>query len=130
MVDANIIISAALFPDSVVGKALTHIVKTYELVLCQYTLDEVKRVFQKKFPERGEYLKIFLKKLKYEIIKIEIKEYKNYPQVRDIKDIPILAYAIESKVNVFLTGDKDFDEIFIYNPKILNPRKYIEEYIK
>jgi predicted nucleic acid-binding protein len=40
-----------------------------------------------------------------------------------------LANAIESKVDILITGDKDFDEIIIERPKIINPRKYIDEYI-
>jgi predicted nucleic acid-binding protein len=47
MVEANIIISAVLFPNSVVGNIFSHIAKNHTLVLCQYTLDELKSVFKK-----------------------------------------------------------------------------------
>ena len=130
LVDANIIISAVLFPESIVGKVLDHVVKNHNLVLCQYTLDELKNVFHKKFPKRIEYLKNFVRELKYELVNIKINDYKNYPKIRDIDDIPLLAYAIESKVNILLSGDKDFDEINVEIPKIMNPRKYIEKYMK
>jgi putative PIN family toxin of toxin-antitoxin system len=130
MVDANIIVSASLFPDSTVGKAFTHIIKNHELVLIQYTLDELKDVFKRKFPDKLDHLNKTFKNLKYELLENQIKEYQKYPQVRDTKDTPILAYAIESKVDIFITGDKDFDEISIENPKIINPRKYIEKYMK
>jgi len=130
IVDSNIIISAGLFPESNVGKVLAHIVKNHKLVLCQYTLDELKNVFKKKFPERIEYLNDFIKKLKYELVNIDIKDYKKYPQIRDIDDMPLLACAIEAKVNLLITGDKDFDEIEIKTPRIMKPIKYIEEYMK
>ena len=39
MVDANIIISASLFPNSIVGIVFIHIVNNHEIVLCKYTLD-------------------------------------------------------------------------------------------
>ena len=42
MIDANIIISAGLFPESDVGKVLTHVIKNHKLVICQYTLNELK----------------------------------------------------------------------------------------
>ena len=129
MVDTNIIISASLFPETVVGMVFTHILKNNQLVLSQYTLDELKKVFQKKFPKRIELLNIFLEKLKYELVDIKIKDHKKYPQIRDIKDTPLLANAIESKVNVLITGDKDFEEIIVEDLKIINPRKYIEKYI-
>ena len=130
LVDANIIISAGLFPESIVGNVLTHIVKNYNLVLCQYTLDELKNVFHKKFPTRIEYLNKFVGELKYELIDIEINNLENYPKIRDMDDIPLLAYAIETKVNILLSGDKDFEEINIEIPKIMNPRDYIEKYMK
>ena len=96
MVDTNIIISAGLFPESIVGKIFSHILKTHKLVLCQYTLDELAKVFKNKFPERLEYLNEFTGKLKYELIDIDIKEHKKYPSIRDHKDMPILASAIEA----------------------------------
>ena len=130
LVDANIIISAGLFPESVVGKVLAHIVKNHNLVLCKYTLDELKDVFNKKFPKRIDYFKKFIKGLKYELIDIKIKDYKKYPKIRDVDDIPLLAYAIEAKINILLTGDKDFDGINVEIPRIINPRKYVEEYMQ
>jgi putative PIN family toxin of toxin-antitoxin system len=130
MLDTNVIISAGLFPESNVGKVLSHIAKNHKLVLCQYTMNELKNVFMKKFPKRKEHLSNFVKELKYELIESELLDYNNYPKIRDIDDIPLLAYAIKSNVNLFITGDKDFDEINIENPKIINPRKYFEEYME
>ena len=49
---------------------------------------------------------------------------------RDVDDIPLLAYAIETKVNILITGDKDFDEVMIKIPQIMNPREYTEKYMK
>jgi len=129
IVDANIIISAGLFPESNVGKALAHIVKNHKLFLCQYTLDELKNVFKRKFPQRIGYFNKFIENLKYELINIDIKEYKKYPQLRDVDDVPLLAYAIESKTDLLITGDKDFDNIDIKAPKIMKPIEYIEKYM-
>ena len=129
MVDSNIIISAALFPESVVGKVLFHIAKNHKLVLCQHILDELSNVFKKKFPKRKEYLTEFIKKLKYELIDINIKDFKNYPKIRDKHDIPVLANAIEAKVTLLITGDNDFEGIEIETPKIIKPAKYMLEYM-
>jgi putative PIN family toxin of toxin-antitoxin system len=128
-VDTNIIISAGLFPDSGVGKALGHIAQKHNLILCQYTLEELEDVFDKKFINRKKYLNDFVKDLKYELIDIKITDYKKYPQVRDRDDILLLAAAIEADADIFMTGDKDFDEIKISKPKIIKPRDYIEEYM-
>jgi predicted nucleic acid-binding protein len=40
-----------------------------------------------------------------------------------------LANAIESNVDILITGDKDFDEIIIKRPQIIKPGKYITEYM-
>jgi putative PIN family toxin of toxin-antitoxin system len=130
LVDTNIIISAGLFPESLVGKALKHIIKNHNLILCQYTLDELQDVFLRKFLNRIDYLNEFVRNLKYELINIKITDYKKYPQIRDKDDIPLLASAIETNADVFITGDKDFDDIKITKPKIMKPKDYIEEYME
>jgi putative PIN family toxin of toxin-antitoxin system len=130
MVDTNIIISAGLFPESGIGKVLAHVVKNHRLVICQYTLNELRNVFKNKFPEKIEYLNKFIKRLKFELVDIEIIDYEKYPKIRDNDDIPLLACAIETRANILITGDKDFDEIMIETPRIIKPREYIEEYMK
>ena len=129
MLDTNVIISAAMFPKSSIGEVLAHITKNHKLVICQFTLNELSSVFEKKLPERKEYLNEFIEKLKYELIDIDIKDCKKYPKIRDKNDMPILANAIEAKVDLLVTGDKDFDEIVIQNPIIIKPAKYIQEYM-
>jgi putative PIN family toxin of toxin-antitoxin system len=130
MVDTNIIISAGLFPNSIVGNIFMHIMKNHELILSHYTLNELKIVFKKKFSNRIEYINKFLNGLKYELIDIKIINYEEYPEVRDIDDIPVLAYAIESKVEILITGDKDFDGINLEKLQILKPKVYFEKYMK
>jgi putative PIN family toxin of toxin-antitoxin system len=130
LVDANIIISAGLFPDSSVGEALKHIVQNHNLLLCQYTLEELTDVFERKFKNRIEYLNEFIRDLKYELVNTEINNYRKYPQIRDKDDMPLLVNAIEANVDILVTGDKDFEEIIIKKPKIMKPRNYIEKYMK
>ena len=91
MLDANIIVSSGLFPKSNVGKVLSHIAKNHIIVLCQYTLNELKSVFKRKFPDRIEYFNEFIKNLKYELIEEDINNFNKYPLVRDVNDIPLLA---------------------------------------
>ncbi len=53
LIDTNILVSAALFPDSVPAKAFTKAVTPpHEAVVCDYSLDEMRRVFNRKFPQR------------------------------------------------------------------------------
>ena len=93
-------------------------------------MNELENVFKSKFPNKIDHFKKFIQELKFELVEVKIENYNKYPKIRDIDDLPLLACAIETKVNVLVTGDKDFDGVIIETPKILNPGKYIEEYIK
>jgi predicted nucleic acid-binding protein len=74
-------------------------------------------------------MKEFIQKTPYELFENNKIENKKYPNIRDIDDLPVLINAIESKVDLLITGDKDFDDIIIKKPKIIKPRKYIDEYM-
>ena len=130
MVDANIIISAILFPKSIISKTLKHIVLNYELILSQYTVNEIKGVFQRKFPHRISEMENYLNKLPYKLFLLNEINSKKYPYIRDKNDMPVLANAVESNANIFITGDKDFNDIKIKKPRIINPKKYEEEFMK
>ena len=130
MGDANILISAILFPNSIVSGIFKHIIEKNEMVLCQYTIDEIRHVFNKKFPKKIKEMEIFLEKLSYELFEINETEKKKYPNIRDIGDIPVLINAIESNVDIFITGDQDFDEIRIKKPIIMKPSKYRNEFME
>lgn len=60
MIDTNIIISAALFPN---GKAAQAFYKAlhlpYEPIICDYIVDELHRKFCEKFPDRVTELEAF-----------------------------------------------------------------------
>ena len=129
MVDANIIVSAILFPKSIVAKAFSHLIDNHHLVLSKYTIDEVKDVFNEKFPHRLVEMKEFMRKIPYEFFVMNKITAKKYPNIRDIDDLPVLANAIESKVDILITGDKDFDDISIERPLIMKPRNYFDVYM-
>jgi putative PIN family toxin of toxin-antitoxin system len=128
VVDTNIIISAILFPNSFVAKIFKYVIDCETLVLNQYIIDEIERVFIEKFSKNIKDLKEFMKNINYEIYKIDAIDYSKYPAMRDEKDLPILALAIESKSDILITGDKDFDDVKIDKPIILSPRKFGENF--
>lgn len=123
MIDTNILISAILFPN---GKAAQALIKTLnppcKPYVCDYILDELQRKFKEQFPDHVNELKLFL----FDALKV-IKVV-NTPEdsvdeellIRDIKDRPIIRAVINSKIEYLLTGDKDFLESNIDNPKILS----------
>jgi len=130
MIDTNIIISSILFPKSIISEIVKHMVVNHKITLSQYTIDEIKEVFGKKFPHRINEMENFMKDLPYDLFSLREIDNKKYPKIRDNNDIPILANAIESDVDLLVTGDKDFDEISMKRPKIITPRKYANEYMQ
>lgn len=52
----------------------------------------------------------------------------DFPEMRDVKDAPILATAIMESIDVFLTGDKDFLVVDIEIPEILTMKEFLEKY--
>ena len=129
MIDANIIVSAILFPKSVIANVFKHLIDNYSLVLSEYTIYEVEDVFNEKFPQRIVEMKEFLRETPHELFTLN-KTNKKYPNIRDLDDLPVLVNAIESKVDLLITGDKDFDDVMVKRPKIIKPRQYIDEYMK
>lgn len=61
MIDTNIIISAALFPNGKAAQALYKaLIPPYEPLLCDYVVDELHRKFRDKFPNKQVELEAFL----------------------------------------------------------------------
>ena len=129
MLDSNVLISIALFKTSNMSGMLEQILSEHEIVLCDYILTETIRVTNKKFPKKINIMIDFIKNLYYEVFNLIDFDPKNYPYIKDIKDLPILANAIEAGVDIIITGDTDFDEVKIPKPTILKPRQYIDIFL-
>ena len=97
-------------------------------LICEQNVDELKRIFNKKFPAKlatlDKFLAIALVTL--ELVSVPDEEIGEELLVRDINDRPILRAAIKAKADIFLTGDKDFLEAGIENPRIMTPAEFVE----
>lgn len=87
----------------------------------------MKRIFNKKFPERLAALDKFLSTalLTLELVLIPTDENASESQIRDANDRPILRAAIEAGADILLTGDKDFLESGLENPRIMTPAEFL-----
>ncbi|MBR2409353.1 MAG: putative toxin-antitoxin system toxin component, PIN family [Lachnospiraceae bacterium] len=129
LIDTNVLISAAL---SATGTPFQAYIKAASYpnrgLICEQNVDEIKRIFNKKFPNRlaalDKFLSVALMTLELVPIPTDISNLEK--QVRDVKDRPILRAAIEAKADVLLTGDKDFLESGIFTPKIMTPSEFLE----
>lgn len=128
LIDTNVLISAVLNINSTPFKAYKKAV-TYPNhgLVCEQNIDEIKRIFNKKFPDRITVLNRFLSAAltDLEIVPIPTNMEELEVLIRDIDDRPILRAAMKAKVDIILTGDKDFLESGLDNPLIMTPADFL-----
>ena len=83
----------------------------------------------RKFPAKRKFLDRFFLELPFELVytpkELDLKEF---PQMRDAKDFPILATAVMEGVDVFVMGDKDFLVLDVNMPEIVTMAEFLERY--
>lgn len=128
MIDTNILISAALFPDGTASKAFQKsLMPPFEPVVCDYIIDELRRKFHEKFADQTAALETFLATASPAvcIVAVPLKPLAHEKKIRDAKDRPILRAALAAHVDFLLTGDKDFLEAAIVKPKIVSAAEFL-----
>lgn len=128
LIDTNVLISAALNANGVPFQAYIKAVSyPNDGLICEQNVEEMKRIFNKKFPERLAALDKFLSTalLTLELVPIPTDENASESQIRDANDRPILRAAIEAGADILLTGDKDFLESGLENPRIMTPAEFL-----
>ena len=128
MLDTNILVSAFVFKSKKMNELIYKLSTEHEIVICSYTIEELKELVDRKFKvtqkDLDEFLKDFSFILVYSPTTVENKLFK----IRDKEDYIILHTAIIENVDVFITGDKDFDDIDIDKPEIMNATEFLEKY--
>lgn len=122
LIDTNILISAALSSQGTPYRAFVKAVSypNHGLV-CEQNIDEMRRIFNRKFPQKIQALEGFLSLalLTLEVVPMPLEENILEDRIRDVNDRPILRAALHAKADILLTGDKDFLESGIDIPKIM-----------
>ena len=128
MLDTNILVSAFIFKSKKMNELIYKLSTEHEIVICSYTIEELKELVDTKFKvtqnDLDEFLKDFPFILVYSPTTVENKLF----EIRDKDDYIILHTAIIEDVDVFLTGDKDFNDIDIDKPEIMNTTEFLEKY--
>jgi len=128
-IDSNVLISAAR--DSG-GRPFLAFLKAVTFpnigVICDQNIDEVRRVFNRKFPHRIPLLEHFLAEaLPFMlVVPTPMDEIDDEDKIRDTSDRPILRAAIAAGVDILITGDKDFLESNVRIPKIMTIAAFLE----
>ena len=128
LIDTNIMISAALWPAS--KPSLAYFKATnfpYRGLICEQSIDELRRVFNRKFPNRIPVLNTFLSLalLATEVVPVPDKVTELEQKVRDVNDRPILRAAVKADVDILLTGDNDFLEAGLQHPRIMSAAAFL-----
>ena len=130
MLDTNILVSAFVFKSKKMNELIYILSKEHKIVICSYTIEELKKLVKTKFKvsqkELDEFLKDFPFDLVYSPTSIENKLF----DIRDKDDYIILHTAIIEDVDIFITGDKDFDDVEIDKPEIMNTSEFLDKFCK
>lgn len=128
LIDTNILISAALSSKGTPYQAFIKAV-TYPNhgMVCEQNIDELRRIFNRKFPQKIHALETFLSLalMTLELVPTPVEEHVSESKVRDVNDRPILRAAIHTKADILLTGDKDFLESGLATPQILTAADFV-----
>lgn len=119
LIDTNILISAILFPKSLIAKTLLYITNNHSIIFCDQNITELREVLRRKKPDA----EVLLAELSYELIPAV---YHTEKLIRDAKDQPILNAAIIADVDIILTGDKDFLSLDMEHPSCMNVTQFLE----
>ncbi|ADY55515.1 protein of unknown function DUF132 [Syntrophobotulus glycolicus DSM 8271] len=108
-VDSNILISAVLSESSTASKLLTLLIGQHHLIICSYSITEISKVIERKFPKIIPKWDKFLTTLEFRIAYTpsDLSAIK-VPHIRDPKDLPILVSAMVAQPDILVTGDFDF----------------------
>lgn len=129
LIDANVLISASLSANGIPFQAYVKAASyPNHGLICEQNVDEMKRIFNKKFSNRLASLDKFLSValLTLELVPVPTEEDISEKQIRDINDRPILRAAIDAKADILLTGDRDFLESGVKSPMIMTPAEFLQ----
>ncbi|MDR1135768.1 MAG: putative toxin-antitoxin system toxin component, PIN family [Clostridiales Family XIII bacterium] len=130
LIDTNVLISASRNREGSPYRAfLKAVTIPHQGVVCDQNLDELRRVYNRKFPDKLDLLQAFL------AFALPVLEVVNTPaldlevemKIRDISDRSILRAAIAANVDVIITGDKDFLESGVSDPRIMTAAEFVQE---
>ncbi|KGP75650.1 twitching motility protein PilT [Desulfosporosinus sp. Tol-M] len=128
MIDTNILVSVLLFPSQQMNTLIYKITTEHQLVLSSYVVDELLNVVRRKFKDKLEAADLLLSQLPYELVYTPEHMKPELFEIRDEKDYPVFYSAITEDVDVFITGDRDFEGLSLDKPEIINPAGFLEKY--
>lgn len=124
--DTNVLASS-IATRGLCAELVESIIDEHQLLTCEPVLEELERVLAGKFRLPDSMIRTFIGLLRSEGTIIGTQERPTI-KFKDAGDIPILACAVVSGADAFVTGDKDLLELgAVENLAILSPRQIWEK---
>lgn len=126
LVDTNVFISAAGWPNSKPRQVLDFIDANHHMMICSQTIFESFEVIIRKIPSKIVSMAELL--TNYHIDYVQTVSMS--PEIiRDKTDQPILNAAFFNDADIILTGDKDFLSLNLSRPECLTPDQFMQKYM-
>ena len=121
--DTNVLASA-LATRGLCKEVLDIVITAHQLVSCHLVLDELQDVLARKFRVPAPIIREGIAMLKAEA-EFAPRGSRHPMAVKEINDREIIASAIEAKVDIFVTGDKEL--LTLAKVRIASPRAFWED---
>ena len=128
-IDTNILVFASINKSEYINHIIRYINSNCELLISDYIIIEYDRVINSKKISRYNCINIFDQLLYKRIESIDYKD-KEYIEIRDNNDYQVLNDAINCNADILLTNDKDFSNIVIDKPRILDLKQFYKEFMQ
>lgn len=128
MIDTNVLISAFVFRSGQMDFLIQRITENHKIVISSFVLDELAEVVKRKFENKQRALDVFFTALPYELVYTPVNMEDSLFDIRDKKDYPVLYSAIIEDVDIFITGDRNFENLDIERPQIMTASGFLEKY--
>ncbi|MCL2804143.1 MAG: putative toxin-antitoxin system toxin component, PIN family [Micrococcales bacterium] len=129
LLDTNVLVSAALFPDGTPGRAYDLALSSpHTVVVCDYTIGELRQVFRAKFPGKTEAMELFLSGISPGITVVPTPDTiteVDVRLVRDRGDWPIVRAAVAAQVDAIVSGDRDLLDAELPRPQVWTPARFL-----
>ena len=127
LIDTNILISSVLGHGTPFQAYLKAVSYPNQGLVCTQNIDEMRRIFNRKFPTKISAMERFLSLAipTLELVQIPDDVVEQEEAIRDVNDRPIMRSAVAARADIVLTGDKDFLESGITRPQIMTAAEFL-----
>jgi len=129
LIDSNVLFSAVYSKGSIPHQAYMKAVEPpYQCLICVQTFEELRRAYNRKFPDKIGALERFIASALpvIEVVQVPLSHHPDENEIRDPDDRPILRAAIKAGADIIISGDNDFLDSTITNPKIMTAAQFVQ----